>query len=138
MKIPCSTTLTRSIHAASLSRQLLAFSRKQALKPEIVNLNRLLTNLEKMLHRIVGEYIDLVTMLDDDIHRIKADPGQVEQVVINLVVNARDAMPQGGTLTIETSDIEIHETCAIGKQNGVISGRYIMLPVADTKELRSD
>src|SRR5439155_6186142 len=92
------------LKAASLTRQLLAFSRKQLLAPEVLNLNDLVANLEKMLRRLIGEDIDLVTDLTSDLWLVKADPGQIEQVLLNLAVNSRDAMPHGGKLTITTGN----------------------------------
>jgi PAS domain S-box-containing protein len=92
------------LKAASLTRQLLAFSRKQLLAPEVLSLNDLIANLEKMLRRLIGEDIDLVTDLAADLWLVKADPGQIEQVLLNLAVNSRDAMPQGGRLTIATGN----------------------------------
>ena len=96
--------------AASLTRQLLAFSRKQSITLRMLDLNAVVIELAKMLQRLVGEDIDLVTSLDPSLGHVKADPGQLEQVIMNLVVNARDAMPAGGTLTILTRNVELEET----------------------------
>ena len=97
--------LAASHRAEGLTRQLLAFSRKQVLKPTVVDVNALVTGLEKMLERLLGEDVDLVFVPDPGLGRVKADPGQLEQVLMNLAVNSRDAMPSGGTLTIRTSDV---------------------------------
>lgn len=117
--------------AESLTRQLLAFSRKQVLQPVVLNLNQIATGLEKMLGRILGEDVDLVQQLAPDLGLVTADPSQIEQVLMNLVVNARDAMPQGGTLTIKTSNIEIDEEYA-SRHVTVSPGAYIQLAVTDT------
>jgi PAS domain S-box-containing protein len=116
--------------AANLTRQLLAFGRKQILQPLPLNLNDVITDLNKMLRRLIGEDIRLSARLDLDLKKIKADPGQIEQVLMNLVVNARDAMPRGGKLTIETANIQIDEEYA-GRHIGVNSGGYVMLAVSD-------
>ena len=117
--------------AATLTRQLLAFSRSQVLAPQVLDLNVVVTNLGKMLKRMIGEDIELSTVLDPALGRVKADPGQIEQVMMNLVVNARDAMPQGGHLTIETSNVELDETYARNHVT-VKAGPHVMLAVADT------
>ena len=91
--------------AVSLTRQLLAFSRRQVLEPRVLNLNSLLTDLEKMLRRLIGEDVELATKLRPELGRVKVDPGQVEQVILNLAVNARDAMPNGGKLLIRRATL---------------------------------
>ncbi|HTD23044.1 MAG TPA: ATP-binding protein [Terriglobales bacterium] len=117
--------------AAALTRQLLAFSRMQLLEARVINLNNLVVNLEKMLHRLIGEDIELITRTTLGLRRVKADPGQIEQVVMNLVVNARDAMPEGGTMTLETANVDLDENYA-ATHAGVIPGAYVMLAVSDT------
>jgi len=117
--------------AATLTRQLLAFSRRQPLQPEPLDLNGVVRNVEKMLRRLIGEDIDLELSLADGIGRVMADPGQIEQVVMNLAINARDAMPQGGRLTIETAMVELDEAYA-GNHANVEPGRYVLLAVTDT------
>ena len=98
--------------AASLTRHLLAFSRKQVLQPKIFDLNSLVVNLDKMLRRVIGEDIEMITVAGRDLGSVKADPGQIEQVVLNLVVNARDAMVRGGQITIETANVQFDDRYA--------------------------
>jgi PAS domain S-box-containing protein len=117
--------------ASTLIRQLLAFSRKQELQVNIINLNRLVENLDKMLRRLIGEDVELITRTAASLSNVKADPGQIEQVIMNLVVNARDAMPKGGKLTLETANIDLDESYA-ATHAGVTPGSYVMLAVSDT------
>ena len=117
--------------AASLTRQLLAFSRKQVIEPRVLEINVVLTEIQKMLRRLIGEDIELVFRMDAKEGLVKADPGQVEQVVMNLVVNARDAMPDGGTLTIETAEVDLDQDNAPW-QTGFEPGPYVTLAVSDT------
>lgn len=116
--------------AASLTRQLLAFSRKQILQPRVLDLNTIVTDMEKMLRRLIGEHIQLQTGLDPKLGRIKADPSQMEQVILNLAVNARDAMPNGGKLTIETANVVLNELYG-NRHLGVDLGSYVMVGVTD-------
>jgi two-component system, cell cycle sensor histidine kinase and response regulator CckA len=117
--------------AASLTRQLLAFSRKQILEPRVLDLNAIVVDLEKMLRRLIGEDVELKIVPASGLRRIKADPGQIEQVIMNLVVNARDAMPKGGKLTLETANVDLDETYA-GRHVGVRAGAYVLLAVSDS------
>ena len=117
--------------AALLTQQLLAFSRKQILQPRIIDLNKLVADLNKMLRRIIGEDIDLITKLDLEIGKVKTDPGQIDQVIMNLAVNARDAMPQGGKLTIETKNKNLDDSCC-ERFPEVNPGNYVLLRVSDT------
>jgi PAS domain S-box-containing protein len=117
--------------AVALTRQLLAFSRQQVLEPEILNLNTLVSEMQKMLPQLIGEDIQVNLILDPTIGQVKADPGQIEQVVMNLTVNARDAMPDGGQLTIQTANAELDSTFE-REHPGSIGGHYVMLSVKDT------
>ena len=115
--------------AAGLTKQLLAFSRKQVLQCRRLDLNAVVNGAEEMLRRLIGENIALVTVLSSGISKVKADRGQLEQVIINLVVNARDAMPTGGRLIIETRQLSVEAT---GAPHGVATGSYVVLSVSDT------
>jgi signal transduction histidine kinase len=117
--------------ASGLTSQLLAFSRKQVLEPQVVNLNDLVSNSEMILRRLIGNEVVLVTNLDPQLGLVKADPGQIEQVIMNLCVNARDAMPQGGSLTVETAMVELDDSRS-REAPDLRPGRYVLLSVADT------
>ena len=117
--------------ASSLTQQLLAFSRRQVAVVRVVDLNETVRSTEKMLRRLIGEDIDLVLKLSADIPRVKTDPSHIDQVLLNLAVNARDAMPEGGRLTVETSGVEIDEGYA-STHPGIAPGAHVMLAVGDT------
>jgi two-component system, cell cycle sensor histidine kinase and response regulator CckA len=117
--------------AANLTRQLLAFARKQVIEPRIINFNALALSMEKMLRRLIGENIRLATRLQPDLGAVNVDPGQFEQILVNLAVNARDAMPEGGILTIETANVSLDENYTV-HYPGVTAGDYVMLAVSDT------
>jgi two-component system cell cycle sensor histidine kinase/response regulator CckA len=118
--------------AAALTRQLLAFSRKQLIKPQVINLNDILMNTEKMLRRTIGEDIEFKTTFEPELWNVKMDSGQIEQIILNLIVNARDAMPDGGNLTVETANVELDDMYFQnhGIKNGW--GSYVMMAVTDT------
>ena len=117
--------------SGDLTRQLLTFSRRQVVEMKVLALNNLLTNLDKMLQRVIGEDIELVNKTSEGLGKVKADPGQIEQVIVNLTVNARDAMPDGGKLVFETADVELDQEYARTHIH-VTPGRYVMLSVSDT------
>lgn len=117
--------------AAALTNQLLAFSRRQMVQPRVLDVNTVIAGSSKMLRRLIGEDIELATVLDPSLGRVKADPGQIEQVIVNLAVNARDAMPGVGKLTIETKNVFIGEEVA-RQRIGLQAGQYVMFAVSDT------
>jgi PAS domain S-box-containing protein len=117
--------------AAELTSRILAFSRHQMMEMKVLNLNTVVKNLDEMLHRMIGEDIELMTHLREDLRRVKTDHGQIEQVIMNLAVNAKDAMPHGGKLTIETANVDLDEEYA-RNHVAVTPGRYVMLAVSDT------
>jgi PAS domain S-box-containing protein len=116
--------------ATRLTHQLLAFARREVVQPRVVNLNNIVASILKLLRRTLGEHIELITDLDPDLHVVLADPGHAEQILVNLAVNARDAMTGGGTLTIETSNIDVDETYASTHAN-LRTGRYAAMKVSD-------
>ena len=117
--------------ASGLTRQLLAFSRRQTLDPQVLELNDIITAMEGMMQRLIGEQITLATSFDKSLWRVSADKGQVEQVVMNLVVNARDAMTDGGTLRIETANVSLNEGF-VKQHPGSLIGQYVRIAVIDT------
>jgi len=117
--------------AVTLVRQLLAFSRKQVLRPKVLDLNAIVVNLDQLLRRLMNENIEMKTFVSNDVGAIKADPGQIEQVIMNLVVNARDALPNGGRILIETSNVDLDS--AYTREHAVVRpGPYVLLAVTDT------
>ncbi len=123
--------LSTTDRAADLIRQLLAFSRKQVIEPRFINLNNALVGMEQMLQRLIGEDVELKFLMEPDLGMVKADPSQIDQIIINLAVNARDAMPEGGKLTIETLNIELDKPFA-ETLPGSAPGPYVQLSVSDT------
>jgi two-component system cell cycle sensor histidine kinase/response regulator CckA len=117
--------------ATGLTRQLLAFSRQQVMQARVVNLNSLLRDFEKLFRRLIGEDIEVRTVFDDLLGNVKVDPGQMEQVILNLVMNARDAMPEGGTLTLETSNIT-PDGLYLERHPYILPGPYVRLVISDT------
>ncbi|NIN70619.1 MAG: response regulator [Gemmatimonadetes bacterium] len=119
------------MRAAGLTRQLLAFSRRQVLEPVVLDLNEVVASVSTMIVRLIGEHVELATKLSQDLGLVNADPGQIEQVILNLAVNARDAMPQGGRMLIETSNADL-DAEYVSSHAPVESGAYVMLAVSDT------
>jgi len=126
-----------SNRAVSMTRQLLAFSRMQVLQPCILDLNAIVTEMGKMLPRLIGEHIEYSFSAAPNLASVKADPGQIEQVILNLAVNARDAMPNGGSLAVRTKNIEVDETEA-AKRPPMLPGAYVLLSVSDTGQGMDD
>jgi two-component system cell cycle sensor histidine kinase/response regulator CckA len=131
MRAPVDQILKAGNRASSLTRQLLAFSRQQVMEKKVLLLNAVVSDLEKMLRRLIGEDIELLTSLGTNLGKIQADQGQIEQVIMNLVVNARDAMPEGGRLVIETSNFEIDQAFARRYAYPVVTGSYVLVTVSD-------
>jgi PAS domain S-box-containing protein len=138
-RVPSSSPLRHSIEqvdraadrAASLTRQLLAFSRMQVLQPRVLDLNEVVGGMTKMFSRVIGENIEMAFLPGSNLGRVKADPGQIEQVLLNLVVNARDAMPKGGRITVETSNVRLDRDYS-AKHHNIQPGPWVMLTVSDT------
>jgi PAS domain S-box-containing protein len=138
-RLPPEDPLKRNLHeiqkaaerASGLTKQLLAFSRRQVLQPRVLDLHHTIGEVESMLQRVIGEDVDLVTVLREGVGKVKADPGQIQQVLMNLAVNARDAMPDGGTLTIETANTDLTDDYA-RRHLGVTPGPYVLMAVSDT------
>jgi PAS domain S-box-containing protein len=129
------------LHAAELTRQLLMFSRRQVLQPRVLNLNEVVSNIAGMLSHLIGENVELVVVSGDPLGSVKADPVQVEQIIMNLAVNARDAMPQGGRLTIETANVSFKKTVQTDRLQ-IAPGSYVRLTIIDnghgmTEEVRA-
>jgi CheY-like chemotaxis protein len=122
--------LKAASRATSLTNQLLAFSRRQVIQPKVLDLNALVANMDRMLRRVIGEHIELETVLSPGLGSVRADAGQLEQVIINLAVNARDAMPEGGKLSIRTSNMEVARSPRL--HTDVRPGSYVSLTVSDT------
>src|SRR5918999_396452 len=114
-----------------LTRQLMALSRKPLLQPQVLDLKGIISGITPILQRILGEDIELITTVDPALRRVNADPGQLEQVILNLAVNARDAMPQGGRLTVEAANVKLDKP-PTSRQAGILPGEYIRLAVTDT------
>jgi PAS domain S-box-containing protein len=130
LKDAAQEVLKASERAAALASQLLAFSRRQVIQPQVLNINEVISNLQRMLGRLIGEDIELKTILSPDLGLIRADPGQLEQVIINLALNSRDAMPEGGCLTIETANVKLEEAPA--RSHALPPGLYTVMAVSDT------
>ena len=122
---------TAADRAAELTRQLLAFSRKQTMEMKVIDLNQVIIGMHKMLSRIIGEHIELITIPHENLWQVKADSGQFESVIVNLAINAKDAMPEGGTLTIETSNTELDEEYA-ATHSGCVPGQHVQLAISDS------
>ncbi len=121
-----------SDRAAALTRQLLAYSRRQMLQPEVLDLNAVVADMDRMLRRLIGEHLEFVTSSTaDDLGRVRADRSQIEQVIVNLALNARDAVPEGGTVTIETGNASLDEAF-VRTHLGSVAGAYVMLAISDT------
>lgn len=118
--------------AAGLTRQLLAFSRQQVMEAKVLDLNAVITDIEKMLRRLIGEDIELTAVLQPGLGRVKADQGQIEQVILNMAINSRDAMPQGGKLSLQTFNVEVDEAFVQSSPYPVQTGSYVCLAVTDT------
>lgn len=139
LKLPAADPLARNVEeiltaanqASALTRQLMAFSRKQVLEPRVLDLNAVITGLEPMLRRLIGEDVDLITRLEPDLGAIRADPNHVEQIILNLAINAREAMPEGGRLMIDTTDVDLDEAYT-RVHVGARPGPHVMLAVSDT------
>ncbi|MEO6094369.1 MAG: AAA family ATPase [Fibrobacteria bacterium] len=128
--VPLREILKSGERAAGLTRQLLAYSRKQVLSPKLWNLNEIVKEMQTLLHRLIGESVDVDSILGKEVGQVRADRGQVEQILMNLVVNARDAMPEGGSLTIETANVELGaDFCSA--HPGMTPGSYVMMAVRD-------
>ncbi len=117
--------------AAGLTHQLLSFARREVVQPRVLDLNETVASVEQLLRRTLGEHVELMTVLAGDLCPVLADPGQIEQVLVNLAVNARDAMPGGGKLTIETANTDVDQVYA-ADQPGLAAGRYVTVKVSDT------
>lgn len=131
LRAHASEVLKAGERAAALTRQLLAFSRQQVMAPQVLDLNSVVTNIHKMLRRLIGEDVELTTISAPDLGTVRADPGQIEQVIMNMAVNARDAMPEGGKLTIETSNVDL-DTGYARIHFPIAPGRYVQLSISDT------
>lgn len=123
--------LKAGARAASLTRQLLAFSRQQVLRPRSIDCNTIISGIEKMLKRLIGEDLSVMVRLDKKLGKVMADPGQVEQVIMNLVINSRDAMPNGGEITIETANVDL-DAGYVKTHPGLKAGSYVLIAVGDT------
>src|SRR5260370_817021 len=138
-QLPPGDTLARKVEliknagssAADLVRQLLAFSRQQMVQPVVLDVRKIIERTKSMLQRIIGEDIEFKVFVENSVGSVKADPGQIEQVLLNLAANARDAMPRGGRLTIRASNVELEES-ANKKHDPGVPGRYLILAITDT------